>query len=268
MTEHSSAARIFLLGAAALAALTAYGRGTLHTPGAKSTDLAPDAGADAYRQIVQGQCVVDWLQHHSPAPCERLFLSDAEADSPGYAVLADPDGGAQYLLIPTQTMTGTDASELLDPNLPNYFAEAWRARDLLSKFVGHPVPSADVALVVVKAAARVQHQFHIHIACLRQDVANALKQVASQVTGSWAPINVAGFPFEARSLSAQALEVSNPFELVAGLNADARHQLANYTVVLAGAPAPGGPGFIMLTGNGPSGDLLLDSTCAVAGGGG
>ena len=44
--------------------------------------------------------------------------------------------------------------------------------------------------------------------------------------------------------------------------------MGNYTVVLAGVQYQSGPGFIMLTGNGPSGDLLLDSSCTVAGGGG
>src|SRR5580704_3040273 len=90
--------------AAATLALSAMGRGTLHTPGQKSPDLAPNAGADAYRQIVQNQCVLNWTQRHDPSPCEKVFLADGSAESTGYALLADPDGGAHYLLIPTQTM--------------------------------------------------------------------------------------------------------------------------------------------------------------------
>jgi len=41
-------------------------------------------------------------------------------------VLADRKGGAHYLLIPTQTMAGIESGELLDPEAPNYFAEAWQ----------------------------------------------------------------------------------------------------------------------------------------------
>jgi CDP-diacylglycerol pyrophosphatase len=248
-----------LLLAAMTAALSAAGRGSLHMPGQKSPDLAPNAGRDAYRQIVQNQCVINWTQHNVPSPCERVFLTDAHDDSSGYALLADPDGGARYLLIPIQTMTGTDSGELLDPNLPNYFAEAWRARNLLANFVGHEVPGTDVG---------TQNQFHIHIACLRQDVVDSLKAAADKVTDAWSPVTIGGFSFQARSLSVQGLEVSTPFELVANLSQDARHHMANYTVVLAGVQYQSGPGFILLTGNGPSGDLLLDSTCAVAGGGG
>jgi hypothetical protein len=38
---------------------------------------------------------------------------------------------------------------------------------------------------------------------------------------------------------------------------------------VAGAQFSSGPGFVLLTGKaGPTGELLLDSSCAVAGGGG
>jgi len=253
--------------AAAAAAFSAIGRGTLRTPGQKSPDLAPNAGRDAYQQIVQNQCVTNWLQHNNPSPCEKVFLADAKADSTGYALLADPDGGAHYLLIPTRTMTSTDSGELLDPNLPNYFAEAWHGRDLLSKFIGHAVPRTDVGLAVATAATRTQNQFHIHIECLRQEVVDALKGMTDKVTDVWSPVTVAGFPFQAVRLSIQGLEVSNPFELVANLSPEARRHVGNYTVVIAGVQYQSGPGFIVLTGTGPSGDLLLDSGCVVAGGG-
>ena len=272
MSEHwrspARAGSWALAAAALLAALPASGRGAPHAAAENFYELAPNAGRDAYRQIVQNHCVVNWLQHHDPSPCARIFLSDSQADSPGYAILEHPDGGAHYLLIPTQTLSGTDGTELLDPNLPNYFAEAWRARDLLAKFVGHEVPAVDVGLVVGTAATRTQNQFHIHIECLRPEVAESLKSAANRLGESWSALTVGGIPLEARSLSLQGLEVSNPFELVAEMSEDARHRLGSYTVVLAGIQSRSGPGFALLAGNGASGDLLLDSSCSVAGGGG
>ncbi|HEX4152729.1 MAG TPA: CDP-diacylglycerol diphosphatase [Steroidobacteraceae bacterium] len=259
---HAGARTASLLLAAAIG-LCASNDGT-----AKSKDLPPAAGRDAYRQIVQDQCVIHWTEHEDPAPCEKVvFPAGPSSGASGYAVLADPDGGAHYLLIPTQTMTGTDASELLDPNLPNYFAEAWRTRALLSTFVGHAVPRTDVALVVGTAATRRQDQFHIHIECLRPDVVDSLKTAADKVTDRWSSMTVAGFPFQAMKLAAQGLETTNPFELVAASSPDARHHMGSYTVVVAGMQYASGPGFILLTGTGPSGDLLLDSGCIVAGGG-
>src|SRR5271156_5490330 len=113
--------RILLLLVAAAAAFPAAGKppGGLHTPGEKSADLAPDAGPDALRQIVQDQCVINWTQHNDPAPCERVFLADARSSDSGYAVLTAPGGGAHYLLTPTQTLAGIESGELLDPDAQN-----------------------------------------------------------------------------------------------------------------------------------------------------
>jgi CDP-diacylglycerol pyrophosphatase len=255
---------------AVAAAFPAVGRppGGLHTPGEKSADLPPDAGPDALRQIVQDQCVINWTQHNDPSPCERVFLADAKASNSGYAVLADRKGGAHYLLIPTQTMAGIDSGELLDPDTPNYFAEAWRARDLITKYVGHEVPRTAVALAVNTAHARTQNQFHIHIECLRQDVFDSLHAAADKVSDVWSPVNVAGSTFQALKISDSGLDGANPFELVANLSSDAKHHMGNYTLIVAGMQFKSGPGFVLLTGTGPTGELLLDSSCAVAGGGG
>lgn len=256
---------------AAAAALSAVGKEQQHQstdkPAEKSNDLPPDAGRDALRQIVQDQCVVNWTQHKDPAPCERVFLANARSGS-GYAVLADRKGGAHYLLIPTQTMTGTESAELLDPEAPNFFAEAWQARDLITKFVGHTVPRSAVALAVNTAHSRSQNQFHIHIECLRQDVFDSLHTAAEQVTDSWSPVNVAGSTYQAMRIANSSLDSSSPFDLVSKLSSDAKRHMGNYTLVVAGMLYKDGPGFILLTGTGPTGELLLDSSCAVAGGGG
>jgi CDP-diacylglycerol pyrophosphatase len=252
---------------AVTAAVSAGGKG-LHAPGQKSPDLPPNAGRDAFRQIVQNQCVNNWKEHHNPEPCERVFLANPRSSDLGYAVLADPAGGAHFLLIPTQTMRGIDSSELLDPDAPNYFAEAWHARDLINDFVGHSVPRTAIGLVVNTAGTRTQDQFHIHIECLRQDVVESLRAAAEHVTDTWSPLSVAGSTFQALPIGDQDLNGSNVFELLAKLNPNARHHMADYTLVVAGVQLRTGPGFVVLTGTGPTGEILLDSTCAVAGGGG
>ncbi len=229
------------------------------------SDDPSDPGRDALRQIVQNQCIVNWTQHQNPAPCDRVFLAEAKIDSSGYAILPDRKGAAHYLLIPTQTMRGVESDELLDPDLPNYFAEAWRARDVITKYVGHPVLRTAVGLAVNNVHSRTQDQFHIHIDCLRQDVVASLRASAEQVGNSWAPINVAGSTYQAMRIESVTLDGSSPFELVAKLSPEARHHLGDYTVVVAGMQFKSGAGFILLTGTGPTGELLLDSSCAVAG---
>ncbi len=259
--------RILILAALGVA-FSAAGKNTLHTPGEKSPDLPADAGRDALRQIVQNQCVVNWRQNHDPAPCERVYLADPTSDGSGFAVLADRKGGAHYLLIPVPTMTGVDASDLLDPDTPNYFAEAWRARDVITKFVGHPVPRNAIGLAVNKAQSRSQNQFHIHIECLRQDVADQLRALADKTTDAWTTVSVGGSPYEAMRIRGESLNGASPFELLAKLKPDVNNHIGDYTVVIAGAQLSSGPGFVILAGTGQTGELLLDSSCSAAGGGG
>jgi CDP-diacylglycerol pyrophosphatase len=240
---------------------TAASEGSTYSPEINS-------GRDALRQIVQEQCVIHWIQKQDPAPCERVFLPDSNPEGSGYAVLADRKGGAHYLLIPTQTMAGIESSELLDPDSPNYFAEAWHARDYLAKFVGHPIPRVDVGLAINTARSRSQDQFHVHIECLRQEVVDSLRAAADQLGDTWAPVMVAGSTYQAERIVGDALDSANPFEMLAKLGPDVRHHMGDYTLVVAGMQFRSGAGFVILTGTGPTGELLLDPTCAAAGAGG
>jgi CDP-diacylglycerol pyrophosphatase len=243
----------------------------MHSP--KSSTESPidptqPAGRSAFRQIVQEQCILNWQAHHNPAPCERVVLADPKISTSGYAVLAAPGGGAHYLLVPTRTMAGIESSELLDPDTPNYFAEAWNARGLISSYVGHDVPRTVIGLAVGIAVSRVQDQFHINIECLQQDAVKALHASVDSFADAWSPMTIGGSTYQARRVMGAGLDAVNPFELLAALNADARHHLGNYTLVVAGMQFKGGPGFVMVAGTGPSGEILLDSSCAAAGGGG
>jgi CDP-diacylglycerol pyrophosphatase len=224
-------------------------------------------GPGALRQIVQEQCVPNWQEHHNPAPCERVFLADPRNRSSGYAVIAAPGGGAHYLLIPTRTMTGIESSELLDPDMPNYFAQAWRARSLLSAYVGHEVPGTSVGLAAGIAQSRVENQFHIHVGCLQQDALKTLRASAESFMDIWSPITIEGSTFHARRIMGDGLDASNLFELLVTLSPDARRHPGNYTLIVAGMQFKSGAGFVVLTGTGPSGEIFLDSTCAAAGGG-
>ena len=258
----------FVMTAGATAGPGGGGGKGLHTPRTEGADLLPNAGRDALRQVVQNQCLQNWRQHKDPSPCERIWLSSPQPDSPGYAVLEDRKGGAHYLLIPLQTFSGTESGELLDPDLPNYFAQAWNARDLLDAYVGHAVPRTAVGLALNTSRARDQDQFHIHIECLRPEVFDALHAAAAQITVKWSPITVMGSTYEAMRIADPSLDATRPFGLVAQLSPDAKHHLENYTVLITGMQYPDGAGFVILTSTGPTAELLLDPGCTVAGGGG
>jgi CDP-diacylglycerol pyrophosphatase len=260
--------KVILAAAVCLISVTAGAKGGARAPSKEGPELPKNMGRDALRDLVQNQCLTNWRAHHDPAPCERIVVSGAQSDSPGYAVVKDRESGAHFLLGPLKTMTGTDSAELLDPDLPNFFAEGWTARDLLSDFVGHAVPRTAVGLALNTARERDQNQFHLHIECLRPDVAEALSAGAANITNKWSPITVVGFTYQAMRITDPSLEATNPFELLAKLNTDARHHMETYTMLIAGMQYADGAGFVILASTGPRAQFLLDPGCAVAGGGG
>jgi CDP-diacylglycerol pyrophosphatase len=213
------------------------------------------ANRDALRQIVQEQCAVHWSEQHSAAPCERV--------GDGFAVLADRKGGAHFLLIPTKTIVGMESPELLEAGTPNYFAAAFQARDKLASVVGHGIGRSAIGLAVNPRRARSQDQFHIHIECIRADIAAALRAAAPRITAAWTPIDIAGVPYQALRIMGEELGASDPIELLADKLPAARSAMGDYTLIVAGMDFREGPGFVVLAGTASAGELLLDSTCAV-----
>jgi CDP-diacylglycerol pyrophosphatase len=231
---------------------------------ALSLNACSAANRDALRQIVQEQCAVHWLQQHSASPCERIYLPEAPHESEGFAVLADRKGGAHFLLIPTRTVAGMESAELLEPGAPNYFAAAWSARDLVARVVGHGIPRDAVGLALNPRHARTQDQLHIHIECLRADVALALRRAAPRIAGDGSPNPIDCRPYQALRVVGEELGGANPPVLLADGLPAARSSLGDFTLVVAGMDFKEGPGFVLLADNGAAGELLLDSTCAIA----
>ncbi len=79
------------------------------------------ADPNALWNIVHGQCVPNEQQHGDPKPCAEVNLGSGLAG--GYAVLKDIRGATQYLLIPTQPISGIESRALLAPHAANYFAD-------------------------------------------------------------------------------------------------------------------------------------------------
>ena len=227
---------------------------------------AVPAGAqnrDALRQIVQERCAPHWLQAHDPAPCERVYLPDAQHD--GYAVLADRKGGAHFLLIPTRSIGGIESPEVLKPQALNYFAAAWQARDRISAFVGHEMAREYVGMAINPQNGRGQDQLHIHVECLGQSVYEALHAKAHLPTDRWSALELAQGRYYGLRVMGEDLGRTNPFALLAKLMPRARDDMGAYTLLLAGMQFKEGPGFVLLAGKSvPGAETLLDSTCAVA----
>jgi CDP-diacylglycerol pyrophosphatase len=227
---------------------------------------ADAANPNTLWQIVHDRCVPGQMTKADPAPCARVDLPG------GTAVLKDIVGDTQYLLIPTARVTGIEDPAILAPASPNYFAAAWRARDLVDQRVGHVLPRDDVGLAINSVYGRTQTQLHIHIDCLRPDVIAVLREQGPSLGPNWVrfPVPLAGRSYLARRVMDATLAHTNPFALLASDVLGARTDMAKWTLVVAGITIDGRPGFILLadqadllTGDRGSGEALQDHACAV-----
>jgi CDP-diacylglycerol pyrophosphatase len=226
------------------------------------------ADPNALWELVNDQCVPDQEQHGDPAPCADVDLSAGE--DKGTAVLKDLVGPTQFLLIPTDRVTGIESPTLLAPDAPNYFAAAWRARSFVDERAGWTLPRDWVSLAVNSEDARTQDQLHIHVDCIRADVRAALSRHAADIGPRWAPFPVplVGHRYSAIAVDGEGLDAVNPFLLLADGVAGARSDMGAQTLVVVGSYSPDGqPGFVVLAdhvdvaaGDTAGGEALQDHT--------
>jgi CDP-diacylglycerol pyrophosphatase len=225
------------------------------------------ADPDALRHIVIDLCVRHEEAHGTPAPCDAVDLAG------GTAVLKDRNGATQFLLIPTEIVTGIEDKQVLAPNAPNYFQAAWAARTLVEGKAGKPIPRDDIGLSVNSKYGRSQNQLHIHIDCIRNDVLQALHDNDAKIGPYWAALDVelAGHRYQAMRIGGGDLGASNPFKMLAEGDRQAATDMASETLTVAGAVFPDGkPGFYLLSDRADiahldtgSSESLLDHDCAV-----
>jgi CDP-diacylglycerol pyrophosphatase len=222
--------------------------------------------------LVNDKCVPHFRAFKDPAPCASIDLIDA---SNGTAIVKDAIGATHFLAIPTRQVEGIESPEVLDLDAPNWFARAWNARHFIYERLGKTLPREVVGLAINSQISRSQDQLHIHIDCVKPDVASALAAALTEVGSDWSdpPLVLLGKTFAARRLEQPELDGINPFRLVAsGPVALGRWQMGFTTIVIVGAKFRGGvEGFVLLAGHADTaiadrghGSDLLDRSCAIA----
>lgn len=219
--------------------------------------LAPAfADSDVLWKIVHDKCVVQ------TAPC--LSVNTAEH----YAMLKDLRGVAQFLLIPTDKITGMESPALLDPATHNFFADAWAERDDVNARLPHPIPRDGLSLAINALQARSQNQLHIHVDCLSADARAVLKADADKIATDWAPLpdKIAGHEFTALRVKGETLGDFNPVLALAKSLKDPAKEMSDHNLVVVGANFADGPGFIVLTDVatlGMGGEDVQDHSCSI-----
>ena len=229
---------------------------------------AQAADPSAIWNIENGKCVPHMRESNDPAPCSIVDLAS------GYVVLKDIAGATQFLLMPTARISGIESPAVLAPDAPNYWDQAWRARDLTEDRAGKKLPREVLSLAVNSPFGRSQNQLHIHIDCVRRDVRDALAANRDAIGEYWAafPVPLAGQPWRALRVDGENLGTVNPFRLLAKGDPDAAADMGKHTLVVVGMTwRDNVAGFAVLDGkvdpvggNHGSGEDLQDHDCALA----
>lgn len=201
---------------------------------------------DALWRIVDGRCVPNLRLNGNPAPCVQVDLAR------GFAVLRDRVGIAQFLLIPTRRVSGIESPSLLARDAPNDWAAAWEARHHVEHALGHSLPRTALSMAVNSRWGRTQDQLHIHIDCVRPDVAARLAARRADLSTVWAPFPepLAGRHFRALRVADQYLTNTNLFHVLAQDLTNPRSQMGHHTLVMVGMIFDGNePGFVALDGS-------------------
>src|SRR6202790_3881662 len=140
---------------------------------------------NALWEVVHNLCVPGQQFHHDPRPCLQVDLSGGVKN--GFAILRDPRGGAQFLLIPTARISGIESPTVRGGSATNYFASAWEVRTHIDDALHVILPRDDIGLAINSVMSRSQDQLHIHFSCIRTDVWEKLHEYEGNIGNKWAP---------------------------------------------------------------------------------
>ena len=222
--------------------------------------------SNALWKIVDVRCVPSQQATGTPGQCTIVNLDKR------YAILKDILGPSQYLLIPTDRVTGIESPFVLAPNAQDYWADAWTSRLYVEKSVKRSMPDNQLGVEINSQFRRSQNQLHLHIDCMQRSVSDALARHAKDSPDAWHWDTLDGQRYRIMRVTSLT-QANNPFRIVARDNKDSA-AMAMQTILVTGAgPSAEKDGWLVVNsgldvGNGSgTAEGLLDHACHVADGG-
>lgn len=174
-------------------------------------------------QIVSERCVPEQQSSGSSVSCLQVNLAQR------YTVFNDANGPLHTLLIPTDKITGIESVELLNRETENYFQHGWDTRYFLQQQATFPVPDRYLALAVNSRYGRTQNQLHLHLACLKPEVYQAISQLEMDIGYQWKRLEI---PLSGhRYLAIKVPATTHPFMALAQYVQAKGDRMENYGLV-------------------------------------
>ncbi|AUT62921.1 CDP-diacylglycerol diphosphatase [Paraburkholderia terrae] len=223
--------------------------------------LIAAADPNALWNIVDHQCVPAARASGGAGFCTAVNL-------PGhYAILKDINGNTQYLLIPTDRVTGIESPSVLAADAPDYWADAWAARQYVGSRIGLTFPPDQLGLEINSQFRRTQNQLHIHMDCMQDDIIKDLARFRTIEPGQWHWTKLDGSAYRVMRVLSLTGE-NDPFRIVAR-DRQGSDVMAQQTILVTGAGPKDSDGWLVVNsglelddGSGTA-EGMLDHACRI-----
>jgi CDP-diacylglycerol pyrophosphatase len=215
-------------------------------------------------------CVTNHQLTGASFPC--LAVDTSRGIENGFATIRAPLENTHIIVSPTAKIEGIEDPALQSSGAPNFFYDAWEARDYVKRAASRTINDRDIGLAINSRPGRTQDQLHIHVDCLEQTYADELRRHDSEINEKkWTRLQ---FPLRSRYYWGMRLKPDlkevNVFALAATLLRVSPGHMEDMTlVVIPRASDAGMDGFNLLAGQytprgrgGGHGEFLLDHSCA------
>ncbi|MEC5404669.1 CDP-diacylglycerol diphosphatase [Paraburkholderia sp. MPAMCS5] len=219
--------------------------------------------SNALWKIVDVRCVPSQQANGTPGQCTAVDLDKH------FAILKDIIGRSQYLLIPTDRISGIESPLVLAPHAQSYWADAWTARSYVNQSVKRTLPDNQLGIEINSQFRRSQNQLHIHIDCMRSDISEALARHAKDAPGAWHWDTLDGSRYRIMRVTALT-HTSDPFRVVSRDNPTSDAMAMQTILVTSAGSSAEKDGWLVVnssldaTNGSGSAEGLLDHACHVA----
>ncbi|QST30891.1 CDP-diacylglycerol diphosphatase (plasmid) [Escherichia albertii] len=221
------------------------------------------ADRDILWRKINENCVTGYLDKDTYQPCSLVDMNRR------FTVYKVDNDKYQYLLLPTDKVTGIEDISIQKDGAPNYLYYAWLSRLFLTERLGKPVKERFISLTLNAKNARSQDQFHIHISCLSGPANEVLSAIPeNKLNANWSKdkITIPPYSYYYRKVTMNDLMNENLFKSVAN---KVKEENSNMDFIGVGLVNRGPDNFIMLVGTGTksrgvSAELIQDHECVLA----
>lgn len=208
------------------------------------------------------KCVAN-QQGNPPKPDPCLYV-----DINNRYVVANGSHSVEYLLLPTDKITGIENPSVSTQNKPYYWQYAWEtAKTYIPQIKPKIKNPAQYGLAINSKQARGQDQLHIHISCINKKVSKELEQNDNNIpNGSFKNfiLTLNNNKYNIMKLTNNSLEASNnPFYLVKK-SLHSSQNMADQSIAVAGR-SKGGFYIVNTESSGgyqAAAEKLLDEDCS------